>query len=771
MISYLRLSNFRRHSDTELFFSDTDQVVLVSGANGVGKSTLFEALYYALYGEGRNGRGNIERLIKKGAELEGMEVELHFSIAGVSYEVKRRRDSKLTTAVLTANENPIVEGAREVTEEVSKILGMDAKGFKMATYAQQRELDGLASMRPSERGQMLSRLLRLDVVSRAKEAARAEFRQKRDILKALGTGADLVELNKELEKIEKELTGLEEALSEARKEMTTLDAEIAAAGALEVAYQTALTHKARITALVSAGETELQRAVRDLEAIDIPDEIQAPNKSSDELLLESSEIERKIAEGEAAQRQGEQLRVVKGELSRCESRLNEIDDYLLDNNKLDVDKLQSDLLNKRETLGALANKRQELRDAYSAAKERLERAKHNLTTAESLDAECQTCGQTIDEDHRQEHLNDAKESVVAAESELDDLLKKGSSAKHDHEEADKLCTEAESLVRDGLKIQETTERLKKERVEVLRRQEVYLDQLERLKSGEVDLSPLYTRRAEILVETSMVSLARERNLLRGARLEQKKQAAKAVNEATLRLEGNKTALKEATISADLEAAHERLQSHVEARNAEAEVANTLQTSIARAQERQKSVEKEIQRANLDSQKRSSIDEEAQVSLYASQALEHVESSWAQQLRPSLEGTVSELVSRLSDGRFDGVMFDQDYNVFVQDRGVQRPITELSGGEIDLVALAVRLGLASVVSERHGSGGAGFLILDECFGSQDPSRRMSILNALRGLKQTHGQIFLISHVGGLEDAADAVIEVEIDDDANAVAVRT
>jgi exonuclease SbcC len=117
------------------------------------------------------------------------------------------------------------------------------------------------------------------------------------------------------------------------------------------------------------------------------------------------------------------------------------------------------------------------------------------------------------------------------------------------------------------------------------------------------------------------------------------------------------------------------------------------------------------------------------------------------------------------------MFDQDYNVFVQDRGVQRPITELSGGEIDLVALAVRLGLASVVSERHGSGGAGFLILDECFGSQDPSRRMSILNALRGLKQTHGQIFLISHVGGLEDAADAVIEVEIDDDANAVAVRT
>ena len=89
---------------------------------------------------------------------------------------------------------------------------------------------------------------------------------------------------------------------------------------------------------------------------------------------------------------------------------------------------------------------------------------------------------------------------------------------------------------------------------------------------------------------------------------------------------------------------------------------------------------------------------------------------------------------------------------------------------ELVDRAVRLGLASVVTERHGAGGAGFLILDECFGSQDPARRGSILNALRGLKQTPGQIFLISHVGGLEDAAGAVIEVDLDDEANAVAVR-
>ena len=44
MITYLKLTNFRRHAETELHFSESDQVVLVSGNNGAGKSTLLRAL-------------------------------------------------------------------------------------------------------------------------------------------------------------------------------------------------------------------------------------------------------------------------------------------------------------------------------------------------------------------------------------------------------------------------------------------------------------------------------------------------------------------------------------------------------------------------------------------------------------------------------------------------------------------------------------------------------------------------------------------------------
>jgi exonuclease SbcC len=135
---------------------------------------------------------------------------------------------------------------------------------------------------------------------------------------------------------------------------------------------------------------------------------------------------------------------------------------------------------------------------------------------------------------------------------------------------------------------------------------------------------------------------------------------------------------------------------------------------------------------------------------------------ATRIRPMLEGAMSSLLDTMSGGRFDAVRIDDDYNVTVSDAGAFRPLSELSGGETDLVALALRLALSQAVADRAGSG-VRFLILDECFGSQDPQRRTSVLTALRGLRDTYRQIFLISHVENIEDSADVVIRVETSDD--------
>jgi len=771
MISYLKLSNFRRHAETELHFGEGDQVVLVSGNNGAGKSTIFEAVLYALYGEGRNGRANIERLIRKGGELEGLEVELRFDVSSVVYTVRRRRDSKISSAILLANDIPLMEGAREVTAEVTKILGMDSRGFRLATYAQQRELDGLASMRPADRGQMLSRLLRLDIISRAKEAARGEFRQRRDLLRAIGSNKSAGEVEGQIEKVRKEQETLRSGLDEARAQIAILDAEIAAGGATEEAYQAARNAQARLEALVQAAEVDVSRQVEELGRIVVPALPEGSVKGIEELQKESAEIERRIAEGEESNKQIERLRIIRSEMLRCETRLGEIETILTSETVPNLEELQASVQAANSKLSPLAAKVGELRDESIALRERIEVASLARKEAEDLGSECSKCGQTVSAEHRGRYTEEMAARIDSLSSTLSSVLAKAEETAEKFRGVEQEAKAKEAAVRNELRSIENRERLGAEKSELQRRRDVYLDQTERLSEQRADLGSLYTRRAELAVEINLSVEAREAATLRRSRMEQRKLGERNLAAAVARRDASRLALAEGAVGADLEQAHDRIQGLSEARRTELEVSAGLQAALARLEEREATLGQEWERLKAEATKRSEVDHEAQVALYASQSLERVESLWAQQIRPSLEGTVSELVSRLSDGRFDAVHFSTDYDVSVRDRGAVRPITELSGGEIDLVALAVRLGLASVVSERHGAGGVGFLILDECFGSQDPERRVSIMSALRGLRQTHGQIFLISHVGGLEESADAVIEVGLDEEANAVAVRT
>lgn len=771
MISYLRLTNFRRHVDTELYFAEGDQVVLVAGNNGVGKSTLFEAVLYALYGESRNGRGNLERLIRKGGELEGLEVELRFDVGGVSYNVRRRRDSKISSAILSANDVPLIEGAREVTAEVTKVLGMDSRGFKLATYAQQRELDGLASMRASDRGQMLSRLLQLDIISRAKETARGEFRQRREILRAIGSGGGVESVESQLSTVRGECATLRSGLDAARAQIAVLDAEIAAGGETERAYQAAKAGQVRLEALVQAAEADVVRIQGELAAIVVPEERRDLPKSLEQLQQESTEIERKIAEGEAAKRQVAQLRSVQAEITRCEERLLVISKEIQARSGGDLERLQQRAAECHAEAAQAAQKQTELRDSYVALRERMEQTRKQLGDLESIDGECPTCGQDLPREHKETHTVGLQKTLGDLEADLERITSLGIAAKENSSLRSSEAEQLEAKIREKLREEEESERLVAERAEIVRRLEVYKDQAPRLNGTAGNLDDLYTRRAELLVESSLAMEIRESAILRRSRLEQREQAERTLASAVARRNAHRIALSEGSVSLDLTLAYEQLQNLSDARRNEAEVAGELQASLAGLEERERALERDLAKVKAESERRATVDKEAQIALYSAQALERVETLWAQQIRPSLEGTVSELVSRLSDGRFDAVQFDADYDVAVRDRGVMRPIGELSGGEIDLVALAVRLGLASVVAERHGGGGIGFLILDECFGSQDPDRRVSIMNALRSLKQTHGQIFLISHVGGLEDSADAVIEVELDEESNAVAVRT
>jgi len=141
-------------------------------------------------------------------------------------------------------------------------------------------------------------------------------------------------------------------------------------------------------------------------------------------------------------------------------------------------------------------------------------------------------------------------------------------------------------------------------------------------------------------------------------------------------------------------------------------------------------------------------------------------------RPMLEAEASSLVRELTDGRYESMEFDENYRVRLLDRfDDSYAIERFSGGEADVASLSARVALSRLVAARGGNT-LGFLVLDEVFGSLDAGRRNNVLLALERLKRSFGQIFIISHVGEVQESAlvDEVWLIEEDEEGKSLVRR-
>ncbi len=141
-------------------------------------------------------------------------------------------------------------------------------------------------------------------------------------------------------------------------------------------------------------------------------------------------------------------------------------------------------------------------------------------------------------------------------------------------------------------------------------------------------------------------------------------------------------------------------------------------------------------------------------------------------RPMLEAEASAFIRELTDGRYERMEFDENYRVKLFDRfDDSYAIDRYSGGEADVASLSARVALSKIIAARGGRT-LGFLVLDEVFGSLDASRRNNVLLALEGLKRSFGQIFMISHVGEVQEAAlvDEVWMLEEDEEGKSTVRR-
>ncbi len=147
---------------------------------------------------------------------------------------------------------------------------------------------------------------------------------------------------------------------------------------------------------------------------------------------------------------------------------------------------------------------------------------------------------------------------------------------------------------------------------------------------------------------------------------------------------------------------------------------------------------------------------------AIEAAEKTSEALRNRVRPNVERNMSRLLPIITAGRYKAVRLEEDYTLKVWDpeAGEFKVKEVFSGGTEDQILLAMRLAFALALLPEAKGAYPEFLFLDEPLASSDEDRRFGIIRLLETyLSSKFKQIFLISHIRDLEDYVQNVIRLD------------
>ena len=687
ILKTLVLRNYRKFKQIVVEFPDG--VTGVIGLNGAGKSTIFEAISWVLYGPVA-ARTSADQIKREGAETsEPCRVELEFVFEDDQYRIVREMTGKNLNASATAtvNGNIAASGAETVSKFVQKKLGMDFKSFFTSIFAKQKELNALSTMNASERRPLILKMLGIDALDEVVKEIRSDKRHKSSLIEKLSL--DLVDKTGK-DKIEKYKAETGE-LNEKQKVMVL---------SIKQVKEKIQTFKKELETL----EKKYKNSKNEYEKINLRKEQLGEQKTLFEnkgkLQEQIKELQNKIEKRQASLE--EQQKELKGfgdiakEIKNVEERMDKTDKEIEE-----IIKIKE----RKKTLITSLNK--SIREIDSKRK--------NIEKM-GPDASCPTCDRVLGDQH-------------------DQLLKKFD------EEKNSKNKEIEIFSKDILIEQEKYEKTFRER-QALEKKRDYLQKQQRKKE-----------RIDTTIRNTSIELEREKKEIE----DKEKQKAK-IGEVEFDLKEYEA------VKNQVKGLYSKYQSMLDLLGEKKDQLGSAKLELEKKEGEKKLIISKIKTLHekmdeLKEFKKRITNEKRNVQnlKMLSDVMSSFRSHLISRIRPALSLYASDFFSRLTDGKYQEIDIDENYNLMVYDGGNPYAIERFSGGEEDLANLCLRLAISEVITERAG-GLFNFIILDEIFGSQDMIRRQNIMKALNSLSSKFKQIFLITHIEDIKNYMENIILV-------------
>ncbi|HEU5382304.1 MAG TPA: SMC family ATPase [Ktedonobacteraceae bacterium] len=185
----LTLENFMCYrEETKIDFRGSP-IWALSGHNGAGKSTIFDAMRYALYGEHRAGKQNVEELIHRGAvKASSFTIAFDFAVGENEYRVRRTysrgKRGTMEAIYLAGPDAPVpgrpgpqhipgTENKDGFEQWVLNTIGLNEQAFTVSVLLLQGQSDKLLKLGSPKRHEVLTHIINLkrydDLAKRAAE--------------------------------------------------------------------------------------------------------------------------------------------------------------------------------------------------------------------------------------------------------------------------------------------------------------------------------------------------------------------------------------------------------------------------------------------------------------------------------------------------------------------------------------------------------------------------------------------------------------------------
>lgn len=730
------IENIRSHEYLE-FEPASIGVTAISGENGAGKSTIVDAFSWSLFGTRLHGLRN-KNYIREGVDAKEKTVQVtsYIRVGNTDFMIKRKitsNEGACECKVFSYNEEigdwefesgPAVTHAESF---IRSILNIDEKGFLSSVFIQQKQVDQIVSASPTERGQVIEKLIGVSAITESTKLAREESR-------ALQRAADIIQpgsLEDEKAKVDEfkiKVTTAKDNLKEVEETLKTLEQELVVLRATEQA------------------ETELQNHLdslnTSLDNVKKDDSYLKENlKNYTKILKDNSEISidyklKEIIEEELFESL-EKEKAIQNELNNINIQITRY--ASLFEETLNYDEIKAAYDEITDNYNDLMNKKSVLDEALMGLKVKVKSVKQHLELLKSGAAECPVCGHPIlnpEEEFKKhtEEQNENKKEFKQIKEELTELEEAISKIGNDKTQYEALLEKATEQVNSVDNFKKAKENKQTKEAELNSIQLVINKNREQL----ADINANEKHRDLINTAKEQVTISEQRlkdNKKERARLEKEISTLNVLPKSTYKVLLNNLKEKEDLL--------------VKTNIQKASLDGELKLIVEQA----KQAVQDYKRCKEASENYERLHNQITIMNLTNQSLIKFKEQRIKNSIPELTDIASEILARFTDNKFTQLILTDKFETFVvTENNVKRPVSQLSGGELSAAAIALRLAIALFLN----NGQQHLLILDEVLTAMSSDRSQLILETITSL--TNAQIILIAHNDGINSFADKVVHL-------------